>query len=153
MTYHLAIEDFERTYPEFEPLYRAHYAEMSDRLKGDGVDCLPYNPRLDQYCRAAKEGWLLHFTARRDGAPVGYCNVFLTNDMHSGESMSREDVLFVVKPHRNGLGKRLVRFGLAELKRRGVKKLYVNPVTDLRVAKIWQRMGFREVSSVMVYQF
>jgi predicted N-acetyltransferase YhbS len=47
-----------------------------------------------------------------------------------------EDTIFVVKEHRNGVGKKLVQFGLNELKSRGVKRLLVSAMTDLRVAKL-----------------
>jgi len=61
--------------------------------------------------------------------------------------------LFVSKEHRNGVGKKLVAFVLEELKQRGVKRLNVSAMTDLRVAKLWKRMGFKETATQMTYEF
>jgi len=42
---------------------------------------------------------------------------------------------------------------LEELKKRGVKRLNVSAMTDLRVAKLWKRMGFKEAATQMLYTF
>jgi GNAT superfamily N-acetyltransferase len=151
--YDLAREDAEATCPEFFPLYCQHYREMQDRLARDGVPIPDFNPRLDQYFAGARSGALQHYTVRLAGAPVGYSNVWLTNDMHNGELIAREDTVYVLPEHRNGVGKRLVRFILDDLRGRGVRRVYITPVTDLRVGKIWQRMGFRPIADVMLYSF
>ncbi len=150
-TFHLAR--FKETYDELEPLYRQHYAEMCERLAKDGIHYPPYNPRLDQYIASGDAGWLLTFVIRLEGAPVGYSNVYLTHDMHNGELIAQEDTIFVLKEHRNGIGKKLVKVILEELKERGVKRALVSAMTDLRVAKLWNRMGFKEAATQMIYTF
>lgn len=153
MTYSVTLEHFGHTYSELEPLYRTHYAEMVDRLAKDGIEYPPYNPRIDAYIKSANEGWLLTFVLRFEGRACGYANVYVTNDMHNGELISQEDTLFVIKEHRNGIGKKLVECVLRELKSRGVKRLIVSAMTDLRVAKLWRRMGFKEAATQMIYKF
>ncbi len=151
--YAFAQESFEQTYPEIEPLYREHYAEMKARKESLGLSVSDYNPRLDQYVGAANRGDLLTFIARHDGNAVGYINVYVTNDMHNMDKIAAEDTIFVTKGHRNGLGKKLVKFGLEELRKRGVKHLNVSAMTDLRVEKLWARMGFKPVATQMIYVF
>mgnify|MGYP003335101384 FL=1 len=90
---------------------------------------------------------------RSDGQACGYSNVYLTRDMHNQDLIATEDTVFVLKEHRNGVGKQLVRFILDDLQRRGVKRLLVSAMTDLRVAKLWGRMGFKEAATQMVYTF
>jgi len=153
MNYAIQQENFKETYLELEPLYRQHYAEMIERLAGQGVDYSPYNPRLHEYGEACDKGNLLTFVLRGDGVACGYINVYITNDMHNQDLIAQEDTIFVVKEHRNGVGKKLVQFGLNELKNRGVKRLLVSAMTDLRVAKLWGRMGFKEVATQMMYTF
>lgn len=153
MNYTIQQENFKTTYPELEPLYRQHYAEMVERLAGQGVKYSPYNPRLHEYGESCDKGYLLTFVLRCDEVACGYINVYITNDMHNHDLVAQEDTIFVVKEHRNGVGKKLVRFGLDELKRRGVKRLLVSAMTDLRVAKLWGRMGFKEVATQMMYTF
>jgi ribosomal protein S18 acetylase RimI-like enzyme len=126
---------------------------MTERLNAEGFDYSPYNPRLDEYGKACENGSLLTFVLRHEGVACGYINVYLTNDMHNRDFIAQEDTIFVVKEHRNGVGKKLVQFGLEELKRRGVKRLHVSAMTDLRVAKLWGRMGFKEAATQMIYRF
>jgi predicted acetyltransferase len=154
MNYEITLANFRETYNELEPLYRQHYSEMVERLKADGVDDYsPYNPRLDEYVRAGDGGWLLTFVLRLDGKAVGYSNVYLTNDMHNNDLIAQEDTIFVLKEHRNGVGKKMVKLILEELRSRGVKRVLVSAMTDLRVAKLWRRMGFKDVATQMIYQF
>lgn len=151
--YTIAVERFTETYAELEPLYREHYAEMQARLLSKGIATSDYNPRISEYIKADKGGWLLSFVLRHDGAARGYGNVYITNDMHNGDLIAQEDTIFVTKSHRNGIGRKLMKFGLDELRKRNVRRGYVSAVTDLRVAKLWRRMGFEEVAVQMVYAF
>lgn len=149
--YAISAEPLHEIYPTIEENARRHFAEMKARKDADGLPCGHYNPRLDQYFEASRGGWLLCYVARRGGEPVGHALIYLTQDMHTSDLIASEDVLYVVPEHRNGLGKQMVRYMLADLKARGVKRVDIAPVTDLRVGKIWKRMGFREVATLMTY--
>lgn len=153
MSYTFHLGRFKETYEELEPLYRQHYAEMTERLEAAGIPCSPYNPRLDEYIKAGDGGWLLTFVLRLEGKAVGYSNVYITNDMHNNDLIAQEDTVFVLKEHRNGVGKKLVKVILEELRGRGVKRVSVSALTDLRVAKLWKRMGFKEAAVQMLYTF
>ena len=153
MSYAMAVEKFTDTYRELEPLYRQHYKEMTDRLSEAGIHYSPYNPRLAEYGNASDGEWLLNFVLRTDGIVCGYANVYVTNDMHNNDLIAQEDTVFVLKEHRNGIGKKLVKFVVEELRSRGVKRLNVSARTDLRVAKLWKRMGFKEAATQMTYEF
>ncbi len=149
----MAVEKFTDTYRELEPLYRQHYKEMTDRLSEAGIHYSPYNPRLAEYGKASDGKWLLNYVLRTDGIVCGYANVYITNDMHNNDLIAQEDTVFVLKEHRNGIGKKLVKFVVEELRSRGVKRLNVSARTDLRVAKLWKRMGFKEAATQMTYEF
>lgn len=153
MAYEFTLERGDLNYEELSPLYRKHYAEMKERLAGDGIEIGEYAPRLDQYFAACEGGWLLNFVVRLEGKAVGYSNIYLTNDMHNGERIAQEDTIYILPEHRNGVGRKLVKHILSDLEKRGVKRVMITPVTDLRVGKIWKRMGFREASTLMVYNF
>lgn len=154
MTYRFGIENLRQTYPDMEPLYRAHYKEMKDRLDANGTPIGEYNPDLESYFHFNDIGHLVHYTVRTEaGEAVGYCNMYISKDMHNQEPIATEDTVFVRRDHRNGVGRTLVRAVLADLQRRGVKRITIMPVTDLRVGKIWRRMGFRPVAEVMTYIF
>lgn len=151
--YAITIENGADLHPQLDPLYRRHYAEMQDRLKADGIEIGPYAPRLDEYFSAMRAGWCVTYVVRFEGEIVGYSNIYLTNDMHNGEFIAQEDTIFIDKPHRNGIGRELAKFILEDLDGRGVKRVSITPVTDLRVGKIWERMGFRPTAQLMTYVF
>lgn len=154
MGYTIAVERLCDVQAELEPIYREHYAEMAARLASmRGVEISPYNPRWDEYLKADAAGYLVTFVIRCDGLACGYGNIYLTNDMHNHDKIAVEDTIYVRKPHRNGIGRKAVQFGLEEMKRRGAKRLTVTAVTDARVAKLWKRMGFTEDAIQMTYTF
>lgn len=134
-------------------LCRDHYAEMRERLEADGIAVSDFNPRVDVYMQAMNAGNLLTYIVIHERAVVGYSFIWLTSDMHNGDFIAREDTVFVAKPHRKGVGKRLVKFILDDLAGRGVKRLLITPATDLRVGKIWKRMGFKPAAELMIYEF
>ena len=151
--YSFAVESGVENLTELFPMYAQHYREMKERLEAEGLSVAEFNPRVDEYVKAWLGGYLLNFVVRCDGKAVGYSNIYLTNDMHNSELIAREDTIFVLPEHRNGTGKQFSKFILGELRSRGVKRLHVTALTDLRVAKLWKRMGFQPVASAMVYSF
>ena len=151
--YTFALVNGHEWHPFLDPLYQVHYAEMQERLQSEGIPMGPYNPQLERYFAAMDNGGMITFIVMESGTVVGYSNVWLTNDMHNRDFIAQEDVLFVTRAHRNGIGRAFTKFGLEELKRRGVKRFSVAALTDLRVAKLWKRMGFKEVATQMVYTF
>lgn len=153
MTYEIAQEKFRESFDDLLPLYRMHYSEMQARLAADGVPIADFAPRLDQYNRAADAEYLLNYVVRLDGAAVGYSNIYITNDMHNGELIAQEDTIYMLPEHRNGVGKKLSKFILEDLKQRGVKRLSVTAITDLRVAALWKRMGFKHTAHHMTFTF
>lgn len=154
MGYTLNIERGWENLPELLPLYATHYQEMKDRLEADGHQVGPFKMRQDVYLDYWRSGALLNYVVRTEsGEAVGYSNVYLTNDMHNCELIAQEDTIFIVKAHRNGVGKKLVRFVLDDLRSRGVKRVHVTAVTDLRVSKLWRRMGFKNTADFMTFYF
>jgi GNAT superfamily N-acetyltransferase len=150
--YKITVEKFSETYSFLEPLYRMHYAEMQSRLLSDGVKIPDYDPRLDVFTKAGDEGWLKTFVLRFKDEVVGYSNMYITNDMHNREKIAKEDTIYVKKEHRNGIGKKLVVFIQNYMKEAGVKRINISPVTDLRVGKIWKRMGYKPVAEHMTLE-
>lgn len=153
MTYTIGIERGDLNWFELEPNYKRHYEETRERLRRDGIEIADYNPRIDQYFRFFRDGWLVNYVARFDGKPVGHSNVYITDDMHNGEKIAQEDMIYVVPEHRNGLGKKLTRFVLDDLESRGVVRASISARTDWRAEKLWQRMGFKRSSVQMIYTF
>ncbi|BEV44765.1 GNAT family N-acetyltransferase [Afipia carboxidovorans] len=154
MEYRFTIEPGAVTLAELFPLYATHYREMKSRLASDGIEISDFNPRIEEYVKGWNAGHILNYVVRADGgSAVGYSNIYLTNDMHNSELIAQEDTIFLLKEHRNGVGRRFAKFILADLRSRGVKRVLVSAVTDLRVAKVWERMGFKHAAHSMIYTF
>jgi GNAT superfamily N-acetyltransferase len=152
--YSIAIEGFDETYKELEPLYREHYAQMCARLDTEGIHLSPYKPRLADYSQASKVGGLLTFVVRFEGKAVGHSNVYLVNDLHNNELNGHEDTIYLTPEHRkSGIGRELIKRILSELKSRGIRRFYASPITDLRVAKLFGKMGFKHSAEQMIYHF
>jgi GNAT superfamily N-acetyltransferase len=140
-------------YEALEGLFRSHYAEMQERLAGEGVHIGPYAPRLETYYQASDRGEFKTFIVLENSTLIGYCTVWVTEDMHNGELIAQEDALYVIPDRRRGAGRPLVKFILDYLGGIGVKRATITPVTDLRVGKVWKRMGFKPVAELMVWNF
>lgn len=154
MTYSIAVENGWENLIELMPLYATHYHEMRERLAKDGIEYPPFKPRVDAYVDYWQNGTLVNYAVRDDeGRAVGYANVYVTRDMHNSELIAQEDTIFILKAHRNGIGRKLVKFILSDLRERGVKRSNITAMTDLRVAKIWERMGFKPMATAMTYIF
>jgi GNAT superfamily N-acetyltransferase len=153
VSYTFAVENGADNLAELMPLYRAHYGEMQERLAREGISVPDFRMRLDVYLERWRAGQLINYTARKDGVAVGYGNFYLTASMHNSEFIAKEDAIYVTPWHRNGTGRRLAKFILADLRSRGVKKLDVLAQTDPRAVKLWQRLGFRPVAQAMTYVF
>lgn len=154
MTYKFSVENPGANLGELLPLYTLHYEEMSERLRRDGFNPSPFNPAIDRYIELHKLGAMMNYVVRTEsGEAVGYCNMYVTTDMHNQDKIAREDTVFIRKDHRNGVGAKLVKIVRHDLtKNHGCKRIWISPVTDLRVGKIWERMGFRPVAQLMVYE-
>lgn len=154
MTYQFLIENGALNLPELFPLYAQHYREMQERLRRDGFEWPDFNPRVPAYVSAWQNGELTNYVVRTEaGEAIGYGNVYVTQDMHNSEWIAQEDTIFVRADHRNGVGRKLVRFVLDDLNSRGVKRAHITAMTDLRVGKIWARMGFKHTAEAMTYFF
>lgn len=134
---------------KLHPLCRRHYAEMQQRLAETGVTVSDYNPRVDEYVKASEGGWLLTFVLEHGEEAVGYCNVYVTHDMHNRDLIAQEDTIYVLPEHRNGCGRTLARAVHEELKRRGVLRMTVTTTTDMRVSKWLERLNYKHTAHLM----
>ena len=153
MTYAIAVERGEENLAELIHLYKAHFDQMDERLRGNGVELGAFKMNIPEYVRSWTGGTMINYVARDDGKAVGYCNMYLTTGMHTQDFIACEDALYVDPAHRNGLGRRLLAFVMADLKARGVKSVTIGSATDMRFNKLLSRMKFKELAVEMIYTF
>lgn len=111
------VEAYADVVEEAKPLLARHSAEITPTL--------PFSPRWNDYEALAAAGLLRIYTARFDGALIGYSVFSLLPVMNSGALMeATEHTLFVVPEHRKGrVGIGLIKFGDAQLATQGVDVL------------------------------
>lgn len=145
--YIITLENFKANYSELEALYRAFYDEIYP------TGSSPFNMLVDEYVKANEEDWLLNFVVRDNDKAVGYCNIWLAQDLKNGDLIAQEDSIFIVKGHRNGIGKKLAQVVIENLNTRGVKRLMIAALDISNAAKLWQRIGFKQTAVMMEYTF
>ncbi|TJV42412.1 MAG: GNAT family N-acetyltransferase [Mesorhizobium sp.] len=146
--YEISLESFKTAWGELEPLCSTHYGEMQARMAAEGMKIGPFKPRLGVY---GESSHLLCFVVRKEGEAVGYAFIWVTQDMHNSELIGMEDTIYIRPDHRNGIGRRFTKHILADLKARGCQRAHVTIATDLRVAKMCERVGFKRSAIAMTY--
>lgn len=149
MTLSIGVESITGNLAELAPLYRAHHAEMRERLASVGLRIADPSPDLARYERAEQDGTVVHIAARVDGEPVGYANFFVSRSLHHDETEAVEDMVYVAPQHRGRIGRKLIDAMKAEAKRRGARWLMAGTTTDPRAAKLYERLGFTPVSTIL----
>lgn len=133
----LSVETWEQVRVEAIPLLAAHRAELDswgDFALDDTTMTL-----LDM------SGQLLIATAREEGELVGYCFWIISHSIEDpSEQLAELKPWYVAKGHRaSGLGLRLFRYSLAELRRRGVSRVFPHHWGNPTLGKFFERLGAR----------
>lgn len=108
------VEAYADVVGEAKPLLARHSAEI--------IPTLPFTPRWADYEAMAGLGVLRIYTARFNGALIGYSVFVVAPAVHCGAAIeATEHTLFVVPEHRKGrVGIGLIKFGDEQLLAQGV---------------------------------
>jgi len=69
-----------------------------------------FNPRLDVYETASYGKYLITYLLKLDEQLIGYCIIFLDQNMHTSELLAEEDSIYIRPEYRNGIGTKLAKF-------------------------------------------
>jgi GNAT superfamily N-acetyltransferase len=129
---------------ELKPLLERHWEEIAH------FKDVPLAPNWAAYDRAEKSGSLRVYTARKDGALIGYGVFFIGNMHYSTTKIATQDVLFLLPEHRQGgVGYRLIRFCDEQLNAEGAKVVYhhvKHAICDF--GPLLERMGYVAVDTI-----
>lgn len=93
-----ATERFADCIEEAKPTLLLHWRELALYQ-----DAIPLEPDYPAYLKADDLGFMKVFTARKDGALIGYANFFLTpRHFHYAHRWANNDIFYVHPDHRNG---------------------------------------------------
>lgn len=148
MDYTISLEDYNDTLQELMPMYRRAYEEMLGFVP-ESSNRQEFNPWVEAYTLSNVEKTLLLFVVRKGTEAVGYCIMFVTRDLKDSQLMAYEDYIYLEPGHRNGLGKYLAKFIIAELAARGVKRITVSVLKGTGLELVWSRLGFKVIATQM----
>lgn len=132
---------------DISPLLVKHWEEIA-RFKD-----VPLDPNWDGYAAAERNGVLRVFTARRDGALLGY-GVFFRGNLHYRSSvLFTQDIFFVLPQHRGIVGARLLRYCDEQLQAEGAQAVYHHVKTHLDWGPVLERMGYEKVDTIYGRRF
>lgn len=136
------VEPLSQVLEEIKPLLPRHWEELA--LNKDNV---PLDPDWERYASIDALGQLSIVTVRVQGRLVGYCAMVIQVGLHYRTCLeARMDVFWIAPEYRGRMGGvRLFKAVEAELKRRGVKRLYVGSKLHRDSSRLFQAMGYTPV--------
>lgn len=141
-TFH--VELVSDNWAEVAPLLQAQYLEVAH------YQDIPLDPDVALYTALERDGQLRCYTARCDGALVGYALFLVRHALHyKGSLQAMQDVLFLAKGYRVGAtGINLIRFSEQQLAAEGVQVVYHHAKLTNRVGDLLTFMGYDLVDRI-----
>jgi GNAT superfamily N-acetyltransferase len=136
------VEVFSHVLPELRPLFPRHWEELAlDR------DTVPLDPNWSRYAELENAGAISMVTLRAQGHVVGYCVMLLSPGLHYKTCFeARMDMFWIAPEYRGRMGGvRLFRAVEAELKRRGVRRMYVGSKLHRDSSRLFEAMGYTPI--------
>jgi GNAT superfamily N-acetyltransferase len=130
---------------EAAPLWIEHYKEVAVHQ-----DTIPLAVDYDQYEAQDQAGALLVIVARNEGKIVGYWLGFLRPHFHYKTSFTAYTDIYYLDPslRYGGIGARMMQFVEAELKRRGVQKVFTATKVHLDHSPLFEALGYTRTEYV-----
>lgn len=125
---------------EVDELLRLHYEELCGRK-----DVIKLAPLWGKYEAMERAGMLAVYTARDDGALVGYSAFVVMPHLHYGNNtVAVNDVLFLRESHRQGTaGIRFIRHCEREVTALGAQKITWGAKPGTNLEPILRRLGYK----------
>jgi GNAT superfamily N-acetyltransferase len=136
------VEPLRLVIEEIKPLLQRHWQEIA--LDQDTVEMVPDWPRYEAMERL---GQLSIVSVRASGRLVGYCAMVIQPGLHYATTLeARMDVFFLAPEHRGRMGGvRLFKAVEAELKRRGVRRMFVGSKLHRDSSRLFEALGYRPI--------
>jgi GNAT superfamily N-acetyltransferase len=137
-------EPFGAVIEEIKPHLQQHWEELA--LDKENV---PLDPDWTRYERMDAAGQITMVTLRAGGHLVGYCCMIVTPELHYRTTLSAVSDVFWIAPEYRGRGggTRLFRAVEAELKRRGVKRIYCGSKLHKDSSRLFLALGYRQIEA------
>jgi hypothetical protein len=128
---------------EAMPLLHAHWREIAHY-----PDIL-LDVDVDGYMRCDEMGMVRCFTAREDGALVGYALFFVRPNLHYQASVQAvQDVLYLAPRARGGAGRRFIAWCDEQLAKQAIQVVYHHTKAVHNFGPMLERMGYELVDLI-----
>lgn len=136
------VESLTERLDEMKPLFPQHWEELA--LNKEQV---PLDPQYEIYLERDRRGEVLLVVLRDAGRLVGYFVGFVAPGMHYRTCLTCTMDIFYVWPEARGQGGGWILFKAveAELKRRGVQRLFVGSKCHKDASWLFEKLGYIEV--------
>ena len=137
----LQVESYRDVIDEAKSLLFRHWEEIAlDR------DRVPLEPDWKRYEQLDALGALSIVTARAGGRMVGYSCMLVHRGLHYSPLEARMDIFWLAPEYRGRMGGiRLFKAVEKELKRRGVKRVYVGSKLHKDSSRLFAAMSYRPI--------
>jgi GNAT superfamily N-acetyltransferase len=135
------LPPFRAIFGQLRALHRMHWDETE--AYRDSV----FSPRYDLLEHYFERGIARGWGAFHGEKLVGHVTVYVTTSVHTGEQIATEDALYVMPEYRRGIGARLIKRMLSDLKRDGVAELWATTRPGTRVGPLLERLGMKHVAN------
>jgi len=141
----IQLEAMTNVKKDIEPLLEEHW-----ELVASNQGKIKLNPDYEEYARLDAAGVLKCFTARKDGALVGYFILMVSKSIHYSDHLfAVNDVIFVKPDSRAGAtGYKLIKYAEEYCKEIGVSVLTLNTKVHIPFDKLMVHMGFELIERV-----
>jgi hypothetical protein len=138
-----AYEALPKVWAEVMLLAEMHWKETEMYRRGQ-----EFAPKKDTYFLYAERELFLLFTARVEGALVGYAGMYLMPSMHSAVLIATEDTWYLHPEHRKGRNAiRFVQFVENELRQRGAVELWMNAKIANGAGRILEYLDYAAIAT------
>jgi GNAT superfamily N-acetyltransferase len=131
---------------EIRPLIIKHYEEIAWKQ-----DKIALNPDFDRYRDIEEKGGLRIYTAREDGALVGYAIFFVMQHLHYKDKVMAVNDLFFVEHSKRGarVGQKLLKeYAQTELYKEGVQWISLHIKLNHDWSKLAEMWGYEKVEVI-----
>jgi hypothetical protein len=142
----IQVEKFSDIMVELPELFSEQYSELV--VDKDG---LTDDADYQRYVGLEKLQVLHCITARHNGKLIGYFfNMVVYHLQHRGMKTSMSDLIYILPEYRKGtgVGLSLLRAGVTEMRKLGVKKMYVTAKINTALGVVLNKLKFRMIEVV-----
>lgn len=135
----IQVENFGDVIGEAQPLLKRHWEEIA--LDKESV---PLDPDWQRYANMEAQGQLSVVTVRVKGELVGYSCMIVMPGLHYRQTLHAVMDIFYIAPEYRGHfgGIRLFKRVEAELKRRGVRRIFVGSKLHKDSSRLFTALGY-----------